>query len=87
MGRPASHTGSRLLVDLAPGATAHVVLKVTDAGAICGHPQNASVLRIYAPGQTASKLLGFATQGCPGRSVLPADSIHPGTGVPGYTIS
>ncbi len=76
-----------LLVVLAPGQTAHVVLRVTDAGAICSHPVNATALRVYAPGQFASKVFEFSSQGCPGTSVLHVDSNHPGTGVPGYTIS
>ena len=87
VGRPATHSGGRLLVVLAPGQTAHVVLRVTDAGAICAHPENATALRVYAPGQLASMVFGFSSQGCPGTSVLHVDSIHPGTGVPGYTIS
>jgi hypothetical protein len=87
VGKPATHSGGRIEVVLAPGETAHVVLRVTDAGAVCLHPQNASVLKIYAPEQTASEILGFPSQGCPGKSVLHVDSIHAGTGVPGYTNS
>ena len=87
VGKAATHGGGRLLVVLAPGATGHVVLKVVDAGAVCLHPQNASGLKIYAPGQTAWEFIGLATQGCPGRSVLSVDSIHPGTGVPDYSNS
>lgn len=86
VGQPATHSGGRVLAVLAPGDTAHVVLRVVDAGAVCAHPKNAVALRIYAPGQTASKVLGFDSQGCPGTSVLHVDSIHPGTGIPGYTI-
>jgi len=87
VGKPARRTGHRHLALLTPGETAHVVLRVIDAGAVCAHPINASVLKIYAPGQTAFTILGFATQGCHGRSVLIVDSIHPGTGVPDYTTS
>jgi Protein of unknown function (DUF4232) len=87
VGKPATHTGGRLEVVLTPGETAHVVLRVVDAGAVCLHPKNTSVLKIYAPEQTAFEILGFASQGCTGRSVLQVDSIHPGTGVPGYTNS
>jgi hypothetical protein len=86
VGLPATHSGGKLLVVLAPGETAHVVLRVTDAGAICAHPHNAVALRIFAPGQTASEILGFDSQGCLGTSVLHVDSIHAGTGVPGFTI-
>ena len=86
VGLPATHSGGRLLVVLAPGETAHVVLRVVDAGAVCTHPKNAVVLRIFAPGQTASEVLGFDSQGCPGKSVLHVDSVHPGVGIPGFTI-
>jgi Protein of unknown function (DUF4232) len=85
VGKPATHSGGRVLAVLTPGATAHVVLRVVDAGAICSHPLNASALRIFAPGQRASEIIGLATQGCPGTSVLHVDSIHPGTGIPGFT--
>jgi len=86
VGKPATHGGGRVLAVLAPGQTAHVVLRVVDAGAVCAHPQNASGLKIYAPGQTAWEFIGLATQGCPGKSVLHVDSVHPGAGIPGYTI-
>ncbi len=85
VGKPATHGGGRLNVVLSPGQTAHVVLRIAVAGLICTHPQNASVLQVYAPNQRAFTLLGLASQGCPGVSVLHVDSIHPGTGIPAYT--
>lgn len=86
VGLPATHSGGRVLAVLAPGQTAHVVLRVVDAGAVCAHPKKAVALRIFAPGQTASEILGFDSEGCPGKSVLHVDSVHPGTGIPGFTI-
>jgi uncharacterized protein DUF4232 len=87
VGKPATHGGGRVGATLTPGATAHFVLRVVDAGAIVGcTPVDASVLKIYAPEQSHPKILGFPSQGCAGKSVLSVDSVHPGTGVPGQTI-
>lgn len=86
VGLPATHSGGRLLVTLAPGGTTHFVLRVVDAGIVCAHPVNATVLRVFPPGQTHAQILGFPSQGCPGKSVLSVDSVHPGTGIPGFTI-
>lgn len=86
VGLPASHSGTRLLVTLAPGATAHVVLEVTQAGLICAHPVKAALLRVFPPGQVHAQLLGFPSQGCPGRSVLHVDAMHPRAGIPGFSI-
>jgi Protein of unknown function (DUF4232) len=85
VGKPATHSGGRLSVVLSPDQTAHVVLRIAVAGAICEHPQNATVLKVYAPNQRAATYLGLASQGCPGVSVLHVDSIHPGAGIPVYT--
>ena len=87
VGKPASHGGSRLLVTLAPGATAHVVLSVTQAGAVCSHPVRAAELKVFAPGQTHALFVPFKTQACPGKSVLHVDSVHPRAGIPGYSVS
>lgn len=87
VGKPATHSGGRLLVILRPGATAHVVLAVTQAGAVCSHPVNASELRVFAPGQFHAEYVPLATQGCRGKSVLHVDSVHRRAGVPGYSHS
>lgn len=85
VGRAATHGGGRVSATLSPGGTAHFVLRVVDAGAICAHPVKASALKVFGPGQFSAQIIGFASEGCPGRSVLSVDSVHPGTGIPGYT--
>ena len=87
VGKPATHSGGRQLVTLLPGETAHVVLAVTQAGFVCSHPVSASVLRVFAPGQTHAQLVPLATQGCTGKSLLHVDSIHPRAGIPGFSAS
>ncbi len=87
VGKPATHSGGRLLVTLAPGATAHVVLAVTQAGFVCSNPVQASELKVFAPGQTHAQFVPLRTQGCPGKSLLHVDSVHPRAGIPGYSAS
>jgi hypothetical protein len=87
VGLPATHSGPKLTVMLAPGATAHVVLEVTDASLVCAHPVNAVTLRVFPPGQFHSQLVGFPSQACPGRSVLHVDAMHPRAGIPGFSAS
>jgi hypothetical protein len=86
IGLPASHYGSRVSVTLAPGATAHVVLVVVDASAVCSNPIPATQIKVYPPGQFHSQSVPLATQVCLGRSVLQVDSVQPRAGIPGYSI-
>src|SRR5258708_6089486 len=86
VGLSATHGGGRVTATLVPGGTAHFVLKVTNAGAVCGSPVNTSTLRVFAPGQTTAKLIGFPSQACLGHSLLFVDSVHNGTGIPGFSI-
>lgn len=85
VGRPASHYGPRLSVTLKPGGTTHMVLVVTDAFLLCSHPVRATELRVFPPGQFQSQNVPLAARQCPGKSVLAVDSVHPGTGIPGFT--
>lgn len=87
VGLPATHGGTKLLVTLAPGGTAHVVLVVVSAGVLCGSPVKGVTLRVYAPGQTAPHLVPFGTQVCPGKSNMGVDAMHPGAGIPFYSNS
>ena len=87
VGHPATHSGHRISVTLTPGATTHMVLVITDASLVCSHPVKASDLRIFPPGQFHSQNVPLATQQCVGKSVLSVDSVHPGTGIPGFTNS
>jgi hypothetical protein len=71
---------------LQPGDTAHVILRVVDAGNICQHPVNAVSLKIFPPGQFSAQHLPFPTQACPGHSVLSVDALQPSTGIPNFQI-
>lgn len=87
VGNAATHSGAKLHVTLAPGATAHVVLAVTQAAFVCSHPVKAALLKVFPPGQRHAQLVGFASQGCPGKSVLHVDAVHPRAGIPGFSTS
>jgi Protein of unknown function (DUF4232) len=87
VGLSASHSGTRLNVTLAPGGTAHVVLEVTQAGFVCAHPVKTALLKVFPPGQTHAQLVSFASAGCPGKSLLHVDALHPGAGIPGFSSS
>jgi hypothetical protein len=69
-------------VRLLPGQTAHVVLLITDAGALCRpHPTNGLSVRPPGSGRVARfPLVAFGA--CPGKSTLRVDAINPGVGVP-----
>jgi hypothetical protein len=87
VGHPATHSGHRIGVTLRPGATTHMVLVITDASLVCRHPVRATELRVFPPGQFHSQNVPLSTQQCIGKSVLSVDSVHPGTGIPGFTNS
>ncbi len=81
---PASGHGP--LVTLKPGATAHFLLTIHIAGAVCAHPVEGQV-RIYLPGQRQAQNAWQSALACPGLrggGVLSAGPIQPGTGVPDY---
>jgi hypothetical protein len=86
VGLPATHGGTKFLVTIAPGGTAHFVLAVVAAGAVCHHPVNGSTLRVFPPGQTVSQLVLFPNQMCPGRSTMSVDAVHAGTGIPFFSL-
>ena len=85
VGLPATHSGTKFTVTLAPGATAHVVLAVTDASLLCAHPVKAAVLRVFPPGQFHAQRVGFPSEGCAGKSVMHVDAMHPRAGIPGFS--
>lgn len=87
VGLPAMHSGAKQLVTLAPGATSHVVLVILNAGFICSHPVRAVLLQVFAPGQGSAHLVPLSFGVCLGKSNMHVDAVHPGTGIPGYTIS
>ncbi len=81
---PASGQGP--LVTLKPGATAHFLLTIHIAGAVCAHPVGGQVL-IYLPGQQQAQNGWQSAQACPGLrggGVLSPGTIQRGTGIPDY---
>lgn len=75
-------------VTLAPGATAHTVLQITDVGnypASTCEPATAIALRVYPPNQTASTQVPFSFQACSatGPVYLHVEALQPGVGIPG----
>jgi uncharacterized cupredoxin-like copper-binding protein len=87
VGKPARHAGTKITVTLAPGATAHFVLTITDASLICAHPVHATQIRVFPPGQLHAQKLQLATQQCVGRSVMSVDAVHPRAGIPGFSAT
>jgi hypothetical protein len=87
VGKPASHAGTKITVSLAPGATAHFVLKITDASLICAHPVHATQIRVFPPSQFHAQIVSLATQQCTGRSVMSVDAVHPRAGIPGFSTT
>ena len=86
VGRPAIWTGTPATVTLKPGATAHAVLNVHNARALCAKPQTSTYLSVIAPGQRTVFPDPFQSRACPGKSVMHVAPVRPGTGVPFYTI-
>ena len=87
IGPAASHSGRRALVTLRPGATAHAILQIVEAGNIAGcHLRTAAGLKVYPPGQRRSTDIGgFSFRACSNRRVLSVGPIQPGTGIPGFS--
>jgi Protein of unknown function (DUF4232) len=86
VGKPASHSGAKSLVTVQPGGTAHFVLTYHQAGAACLHPAGGAVLRVFPPGQVHSQLVELALQQCPGKSIMSVDAVHPGVGIPFFSL-
>jgi hypothetical protein len=82
--RNGQHHGT---VTLAPGATAHAILRVVDAGALCSHPVTAAGLKVFPPGATRSQSIGFSFAACPHSGVLIVGPVRAGVGIPGFTTS
>ncbi|MGH3256226.1 MAG: methyltransferase domain-containing protein [Streptosporangiaceae bacterium] len=83
---PASGQGP--LVTLPPGATAHFLLTIHIAGAMCAHPEGGQVL-IYLPGQQQARNGWQTAQACAGLrggGVLSPGTIEPGVGIPDYDV-
>jgi hypothetical protein len=90
LGRAAGRSSgwSELPLTLAPAATVHVVLGITDVinfPASACHPATAAGLRVYAPGAFRSQVIPFSFRGCAGRGpvYLHVSAAIGGTGIPG----
>ncbi|HLW96702.1 MAG TPA: DUF4232 domain-containing protein [Solirubrobacteraceae bacterium] len=91
-GRQLGHAGSRdaahpaVAVTLPAGGSAHTILRIVDAGnfprSACG-PVTAAGLRVYPPGQTASKLIPYPFAACSRNTatVLSVEVLQKGLGV------
>jgi hypothetical protein len=85
-GRDHSHAASAVF--LSPGATTHVILRLTDVGNFGCKAVTATGLRVYAPGAYTSKVVPFSFAACgrKGPVFLHVTVDLPGTGIPGYSI-
>jgi Domain of unknown function (DUF4232) len=81
-----SGRGHRTVV-LAPGATAHALIKIGDWGAVCSRKVDADGLKVFPPGQTTSQAIPFPFGACAHRTVLIVGPVRAGVGIPGYTTS
>lgn len=81
------NTGAHGTVTLAPGATAHAILRVVDAGALCSAPVTAAGLKVFPPGATRSQPIPFSFAACANRGVLVVGPVRSGVGIPGFTTS
>ncbi len=82
--RNGQHHGT---VTLAAGSTAHAILRVLDAGAVCSSPVTASGLKVFPPGATRSESIPFSFAACAHRGVLIVGPVRAGVGIPGFTTS
>lgn len=83
-GRNPQHHGT---VTLAPGSTAHALLRVEDWGALCSKEVVADGLKVFPPGETRSEPVPFSFGACAHRGVLIVGPVRAGVGIPGYTTS
>jgi hypothetical protein len=94
LGSPARHSNPGImpmLVTLAPGATAHVVLGITDPGFFSPSqcPRASAIgLRVYPPSDTDSTIVDFPFAACgkAGPSFLSVSVAIAGVGIPGYNV-
>jgi hypothetical protein len=89
VGKPAAHqgrpgAGTAPLAILHPGGTAHAVLTVTDAGALCT-PVTATTLRVLPPGQSVAWSLPLTVAVCAKKVTMRVLPVAPSTGVPFLT--
>jgi len=91
LGRPATRDdGPGVHVVLAPGATAHAVLRLIDVGVFptssC-RPTTAAGLQIFPPNTTQATVISESLRVCSSRAVsyLSVRPVHAGAGIPGFS--
>lgn len=88
VGPAAMHIGQRhRTVTLAPGATAHALLRISDWGALCSTEIQADGLQVAPPGQGTREPIPFPFGVCAQSSVLSVGPVRAGVGIPAYTTS
>jgi hypothetical protein len=88
IGPPATRNGQHHgPVTLSRGGTAHVILRVEDAGAVCSKPVGALALKVFPPGATGADSVPFSFDACAHRGVLVTGPVRAGVGIPGFTTS
>jgi ABC-type phosphate transport system substrate-binding protein len=90
LGSPADRTGGHPedVITLGSYATAHVILQITDVGALPNcHITEANGLRVFAPGDYASLRVPLSFQACANRGpiFLHVSTTLANAGIPGYS--
>jgi uncharacterized protein DUF4232 len=92
LGSPAGrdHAVPAQTVTLADGDTAHALIRFANVGnfspASC-RPQTSGALRVFPPGERASRLVPFSFQACSkqGPVYMTVRAVEPGVGIPGIS--
>ncbi len=88
VGPAGMHTRQRhRTVTLAPGATAHAQLRITDWGALCLTEVGADGLEVSPPGRRSAQPITFPFGACANSTVLKVGPVRRGVGIPAYTTS
>lgn len=90
LGSPAARDTSiqPTTVVLAPGATSHFLLRLTNTGVLANcTPAAASAFRIFPPNQTTPTRVSFKFQACSNKGpiFLHVRTVRPGAGIPGFS--
>lgn len=74
-------------VTIPPRGTAHAIIAIADAGALCSKFVTTVGLKVYAPGETQAHNVDFGFAACASQkiSVLTIGPVEPGVGIPGYS--
>src|ERR1700683_2531610 len=81
IGGAAHHIGSRFVIVLTPGLTAHAHLTIISAGSVAGcNMRPGAPLRGFGPNQSAHTIInGFVFTACSNRTTLVVTSVRAGT--------